>query len=781
MTDFIKIFDLFKMYSEEDNGPLKKFWRSYLEMVPLLLTFIRATREGNWSLHLECIREMLPWYFAYDHLNYARYLPVYLLHMIQLPETHPEAQMMLENGDFGVQRTTEHGFAQLPIDQTIEQTLNRSTKTKGGIVGFSLKKNAVQRWLLTAHSRALFVDKCRVMTGKKEDNRLHKETGKSRIKHDEEDVRRVMEVVSNWTNPFEPSEELSSLSSGCVVTETIKSDLLAAKEKGTEALTAFVEDRLLSDSVGFFDPLPKLRLGTFRDAQKKTTVSKEGSAVILNTDRNLFARLLVIGQSRQMDLRQLLVHELGPLPWSLALFDGALVETNKAALPKLLEDGVESLQCLPTQTTAVIIDAMAMLQTLNKIPERFSQLSEMIFKKILMQVEEARRVDFVGDQYPSISIKNIERERRSNSGQLAVSIASSQQLCPRPWKKYLSCGRNKVCLLKFLSEEWSKQEYAERIGSRVRYVTHGNHCTKLVAIDGRMTATDETELYTDQEEADTRMFLHGSHASSLGHQRVAIVSSDTDVEVLACHHQSAIPAELTLISGTRSRSRLISVPQLCEKLAASICQVLPSFHALTGCDTVSSFAGKGKKTAFAMVRDSQVKNESVQVLGESLPLSELSIIKLEEVVCRLYNDNQCKLVNDQRYKMFCKGKNVQSHQLPPTSAALHYHLKRANYQAFLWKKALQPRIDQEPVNHGWQLKEGCLEIVWTDLAPAPQAVMELVCCGCHSTCQTRRCSCVGNGLPYTEACTCSEECTNSVTNLKDGDDDVDDDDQGQDE
>ena len=428
MTDFIKILDLFKLYSEEDNGPLKKFWRSYLEMVSLLLTSIRATREGTWPLHLECIREMLPWYFAYDHVDYARYLPVYLIHMIQLPETHPEAQLMLQNGEFGVQRTTEHGFAQLPIDQTIEQTLNRSTKTKGGIVGFSLKKNAVQRWLLTAHSRALFVDKCRTMTGKKEDNRLHKETGKSRMKRDEEDVRKVMEVVSSWTNPFQPSEELSSLSSGCVVTETIKSDLLAAKEKGTEALTAFVEDRLLSDSAGFFDPLPKLRLGTFRDAQKKTTVSKEGRAVILQTDRNLFARLLVIGQSRQMDLRQLLVHELGPLPWSLALFDGALVKTNKAALPKLLEDGVESLQCLPAQTTTVIIDAIAMLQTLSKTPERFSELAEMIFKRILMQVGEARRVDFVGDQYPDISIKNIERERRSNSGQLAVAITSSQQL-----------------------------------------------------------------------------------------------------------------------------------------------------------------------------------------------------------------------------------------------------------------------------------------------------------------------------------------------------------------
>ena len=37
-----------------------------------------------------------------------------------LPDTHPEAQSMLENGDLGVQRTTKHGFTQLPVDQTID-------------------------------------------------------------------------------------------------------------------------------------------------------------------------------------------------------------------------------------------------------------------------------------------------------------------------------------------------------------------------------------------------------------------------------------------------------------------------------------------------------------------------------------------------------------------------------------------------------------------------------------------------------------------------------------
>jgi len=83
----------------------------------------------------------------------------------------------------------------------------------------------------------------------------------------------------------------------------------------------------------------------------------------------------VIGQGRKVDLRELLVHELGPLPWSLASFDGSLAKTNKAALSKLLEDGVDSLQHLQAQTLAVIMDTMAILQSLGKIPDRFSDLA----------------------------------------------------------------------------------------------------------------------------------------------------------------------------------------------------------------------------------------------------------------------------------------------------------------------------------------------------------------------------------------------------------------------
>ena len=152
--------------------------------------------------------------------------------------------------------------------------------------------------MITAHARAAFVEKCRKMsTGEEESQRrLHKETGSARMKRHEEDVKKVIEVISNWHNPFEPSEELLCISSGYVTSDSIKQDLLEAKEKGATALTAFAEERIITNSTGIFETLPKLKLGSFRDTHKKTSVTAGDRNVMIRADRNLFARLLVIAR-----------------------------------------------------------------------------------------------------------------------------------------------------------------------------------------------------------------------------------------------------------------------------------------------------------------------------------------------------------------------------------------------------------------------------------------------------------------------------------------------------
>ena len=139
-----------------NNGSdLSKFWLSYLELCELLLNLIFATRPGNWKLYLACIEEVIPWTFAYDRQNYARYLIPFLNDMRSLPNKMPQVQNAFENGEFSVQMGDKNPFGRNEADKTIENTINRDCKTGGGYIGFSANLAATQRWVLNASRRGI--------------------------------------------------------------------------------------------------------------------------------------------------------------------------------------------------------------------------------------------------------------------------------------------------------------------------------------------------------------------------------------------------------------------------------------------------------------------------------------------------------------------------------------------------------------------------------------------------------------------------------------------------
>lgn len=153
---------------------------------------------------------------------------------------------------------------------------------------------------------------------------------------------------------------------------------------------------------------------------------------------------------------------------------------------------------IPPNTTAVIIDAMAMLQMITRVPDRFADLAEMILTEILVLTGTATRVDFVVDQYLDLSIKNTERSKRGREGQVLFAISSREQPCPRQWKTFMSNGTNKTRLMHFLVSEWSTRKYAEKIGARTLYVTHGNNCTKIEVVDGKIVPSVASQLCSNQ-------------------------------------------------------------------------------------------------------------------------------------------------------------------------------------------------------------------------------------------------------------------------------------------
>ena len=114
--------------------------------------------------------------------------------------------------------------------------------------------------------------------------------------------------------------------------------------------------------------------------------------------------------------------------------------------------------------------------------------------------------------------------------------------------------------------------------------------------------TEIPELISNHEEADTRTPLHAAYSVNHGQQCITASSPDTYVFVLLIHHYVSIHVnQLYMYSGRQGKhtdmKRFISVHGIHQNLSQCQRDILLAIYCLTGCDTVSSFFGQGKKTA----------------------------------------------------------------------------------------------------------------------------------------------------------------------------------------
>ena len=160
------------------------------------------------------------------------------------------------------------------------------------------------------------------------------------------------------------------------------------------------------------------------------------------------------------------------------------------------------------------------------------------------------------------------------------------------------------------------------------------------------------------EEADTRLMVHVKDASLCGLQGIMIRTNDTDdVVVLAISIANVIQVnELWVLYGTGKYTRYLPTHTVAATLGPDKASVLPLSHALTGCDTVSFFGGRGKKTAWEVL---EVFPELTSALKELNPLPQMvdysSLELIERFVVLLYDrtSNVAK-VNKARQELFAK-------------------------------------------------------------------------------------------------------------------------------
>ncbi|CAG9825679.1 unnamed protein product [Phaedon cochleariae] len=690
--------------------------------------------------------------------------------MSNLEKTDHDISDYFRSRGFSVQLGSKNPFSRIPVDQTLEETVNRDTQKSGGTKGFSLKPGTVEKYYITAEYRASALRQLRENLSLSNHSKFHHaDLHKPRMKIDEECVSSIVQLLENdWTNPFDQSpSDIINLSTGRAAAPDVQTSLLSLKKRGEDAYETFKRDRL-ERGEGFFDPIKKINLKTFNTTVplKKSGKNKE---IILRADRKLYASMILIAENRHLNMLDVFSHPLGPLPRSLANPDGSIKKTSKTVLGKHLESLI-SPEDENISSSATIIDGMALIQKLHGENRTFDELSDSILNQILNCGYHSQRIDIVFDTYRDKSIKSAERLSRGSEEEISFkNIKSGHRIIK--WRRLLQSNDSKNKLTTFLVESWQEENRRRKIADRTLFATYSGKCIEITASGSH----DVEDLASSQEEADTRMMLHIKNAA-MEYSNIICVSDDTDVLILALYISSKFRWESNIYikRGTSGRIRLIDIKKLASAVGSHVTSALPGLHAWTGCDTVSAFSGQGKLKALKLLPTNDEFVSLFSMLGSQFSLSDGDHCKIQKFACQLYSRNiKTENINELRYQMFRSRQGaVESTQLPPCEDCLHQHSLRANYQTAIRKRCLEnfPAIP-EPEDHGWNLeKDGQLSIKWMRGAPAPEAVLELLSCSCSKLCRLPSCTCMVNQLKCTDACklaTCEnmsdpEECREEV-------------------
>ena len=69
---------------------------------------------------------------------------------------------------------------------------------------------------------------------------------------------------------------------------------------------------------------------------------------------------------------------------------------------------------------------------------------------------------------------------------------------------------------------------------------------------------------------------------------------------------------------------------------------------------------------------------------------------------------------------------LELHQLPSTKDELTQHIIRVTYQPYVWKRALETKLDiPTPTGHGCKRKE-INSVVWMENQQAPESVLKFI-------------------------------------------------------
>ena len=127
--------DFYQSVRDGKIGKTAQFWVMYIELMKLQTIAHTAVQETNFDMRMYAWEFWIPYYFATNFFNYARYGSFYLEILRNLDQLYPGLKQMLTKYGLSVQAQEKYPH-RTAVDQRGEQTINRDAKTSGTYMSF---------------------------------------------------------------------------------------------------------------------------------------------------------------------------------------------------------------------------------------------------------------------------------------------------------------------------------------------------------------------------------------------------------------------------------------------------------------------------------------------------------------------------------------------------------------------------------------------------------------------------------------------------------------------
>ncbi|CAF1261022.1 unnamed protein product, partial [Didymodactylos carnosus] len=244
---------------------------------PLFALYI-ATRTNNFVVRNKQWRYFLPFFFAFNHTNYARMESHHIYELSQMNTN--DLQELSNNWTVSMKGRT---FSSIACDYAIETTQNKDFKGPSGLSGH-MDADLRTAWSLSSTWCAEVLNIVDELSNTKQTNDHHIQATPSRTPTDNNDLMKLITVFKT-DNPFQcQTKDFYKILSGIKLPNDIVSELCGASAKFIPTANAFIKEHLIEKRSTVFTTIHKgnVRLLTSSVSPEKTLT------VINNNDEKLF-------------------------------------------------------------------------------------------------------------------------------------------------------------------------------------------------------------------------------------------------------------------------------------------------------------------------------------------------------------------------------------------------------------------------------------------------------------------------------------------------------------